>query len=88
MEKNTENCPKTYLTASIITAIFCCWPLSIPAIIYASKVEEYFYGGDYEAAVKASNTAKNWVIASVLTLIIPVFLFILLIFFGAILESI
>jgi len=87
MEKNTENCPKTYLTASIITAIFCCWPLSIPAIIYASKVEEYFYDGNYEAAVKASNTAKNWVIASVLTLIIPVFLMLIILFFGAILEG-
>lgn len=87
MEKNPENCPKTYLTASIITAIFCCWPLSIPAIIYASKVEEYFYDGNYEAAVKASNTAKNWVIASVLTLIIPVFLMLIILFFGAILEG-
>tara|TARA_B100000575_G_C23069948_1_gene616230 strand:+ start:626 stop:892 length:267 start_codon:yes stop_codon:yes gene_type:complete len=87
MEKNPENCPKTYLMASIITAIFCCWPLSIPAIIYASKVEEYFYDGNYEAAVKASNTAKNWVIASVLTLIIPVFLMLLVLFFSAIMQG-
>ena len=87
MEKNPENCPKTYLTASIITAIFCCWPLSIPAIIYASRVEEYFYDGNYEAAVEASNTAKNWVIASVLTLIIPVILTSLVVFIVAILQG-
>ena len=78
MKKNPVNCPPTYLVPSIITAMFCCLPLSIPAIIYATKVEGYFYDGNYEAAIKASNTAKNWLIASVLVILIPVFLFILM----------
>ena len=84
MKKNPANCPPTYLVPSIISAMFCCLPLSIPAIIYASKVEGYFYDGNYEAAIKSSNTAKNWLIASVLSILILVFLYILLVIFVAI----
>ena len=87
MGKNHANCPKTYLIPSIISAIFCCLPISIPAIIYASKVEGYFYGGDYEAAVKASNTAKNWLIASILSILILVFSYILLLIFVVIVNG-
>src|SRR6202165_3139084 len=34
-----------YLVPAIIS-IFCCWPLAIPAIIFATKVNGQVVGGD------------------------------------------
>jgi len=58
------NRPNNYLVLSILSTIFCCWPLGIPAIIYASKVNTKFAEGDYKGAQIASNKAKSWTIWS------------------------
>lgn len=52
--------PKTYLLETILTTIFCCWPLGIPAIVYASRVEKKFYAGDVLGAELDSANAKKW----------------------------
>jgi len=52
--------PRTYLIESILTTIFCCLPLGIPSIIYASRVEGKFYRGDYAGAEADSAKAKKW----------------------------
>lgn len=57
-------CPPTYLAWSIIVTLICCWPLGIPAIINASKVEKAHMRGDFLAAEKHSKAAKSWSIAS------------------------
>ncbi len=54
--------PKTYLLESILTTIFCCWPLGIPSIIYASRVEKKFYAGDHRGAEEDSANARKWMI--------------------------
>ncbi len=59
-----QNRPNNYLVLSILSTIFCCWPLGIPAIVYASRVNTKFDEGDYQAAQEASNKAKNWTIWS------------------------
>jgi hypothetical protein len=46
-----------YLVQSIIS-IFCCWPLAIPAIIFAAQVNGKLAAGDYAGAVDASKKAK------------------------------
>ena len=56
--------PDNYLVLSIISVFFCCIPLSIAAIIYAIKVDEYWSKGDYESAYDASNKAKKLLIWS------------------------
>lgn len=50
----------TYLWQSIVVTILCCWPLGIPAIVFAAKVEGLKRSGHWEAAVEASNSAKMW----------------------------
>jgi hypothetical protein len=52
----------TYLWQSIVITIFCCWPLGIPAIVYAAKVESLKNRGDIQAAMAASSRAKKWCI--------------------------
>lgn len=49
-----------YLWQSIVVTIFCCWPLGIPAIVYAAKVDGMKARGDIQGAITASNNAKTW----------------------------
>ncbi|WP_437920561.1 CD225/dispanin family protein [Sphingobacterium sp. LRF_L2] len=58
--QNLQYPPKNYLIETILTTIFCCWPLGIPSIIYASRVEKRFYAGDLQGAEEASAQAKKW----------------------------
>ncbi len=52
--------PKSYLTESILATLFCCWPLGIPAIVNAAKVESKYNAGDYQGAEDASAQAKKY----------------------------
>lgn len=47
------------MTMSIV-AIFLFWPLAIPAIINASKVNPLLQQGDYAGAQTAANESKRW----------------------------
>lgn len=52
-----------YLVQSILVTILCCWPLGIPAIVFAAQVNGKLASGDYAGAVDASNKAKmfSWI---------------------------
>jgi hypothetical protein len=43
-----------------IISIFCCWPLAIPAIIFASQVNQKIAAGDVAGAQDASKKAKTF----------------------------
>ncbi len=53
-----------YLTWAIIVTVLCCWPLGIPAIVYASKINRRNDEGDYAGAEDAASKAKTWTIVS------------------------
>ena len=53
------------LAEAIIVTICCCWPLGIPAIIYAAQVNAALARGDYEGARRSSATAMGWIWAAV-----------------------
>ena len=46
-----------YLIPAIL-ALFCCWPLSIVAIIFAAQVNGKVASGDIQGAIDASKKAK------------------------------
>ena len=48
-----------YLVPAIIS-IFCCWPLAIPAIIFATRVNSSVAAGNMAAAQEASAQAKKF----------------------------
>lgn len=48
-----------YLVPAIIS-IFCCWPLAIPAIIFATQVNGKLQAGDVAGAQDASKKAKTF----------------------------
>lgn len=49
-----------YLVQAILTTIFCCLPLGIVSIVYASQVNPKLASGDLEGATTASNNARKW----------------------------
>jgi interferon-induced transmembrane protein len=48
-----------YLVPAIIS-IFCCWPLAIPAIIFATRVNSSVAAGNIAGAEEASAQAKKF----------------------------
>lgn len=78
----TTTPPPSYLPWAILVTIFCCWPLGIPAIVYASKVGKYFAMKEYLLAKKCSNLARNWMIASIVVGFVAVIIWFILIFTG------
>jgi TIR domain/Interferon-induced transmembrane protein len=45
-----------------ILSIFCCWPLAIVSIVYATQVNGKVARGDYAGAMSASKNAKTFAI--------------------------
>ncbi len=54
--------PKNYLVESILVTIFCCLPLGIVGIVFASQVNSKFDAGDYAGAESTSKQAKQFMI--------------------------
>ena len=70
--------PDNYLVWAILVTIFCCLPFGIVSIVKASQVSSLYNQGDYQGAVAASESAKKWVIWSVIAAAIGGVLYILL----------
>ena|SRR5437660_486471 len=71
-----------YLVPAIIS-IFCCWPLAIPAIIFATQVNSKLAAGDTAGAEDSSKKAKMFsFIAIGLGLLLILIYVIMIVFFG------
>jgi len=57
---------KTYLAESIIVTILCCWPIGIPAIVYAARATGAAGAGRRADAEEAALEARKWVIRAVI----------------------
>ena len=56
---------RDWLIPSILTIIFCAWPLGIPALIFAVKANGSKKRGDMAAAADQASKARLFVILSV-----------------------
>lgn len=72
--------PKNYLIESILVTIFCCLPLGIVGIVYATQVNSKFDSGDFDGAMKASKDAKSWMKWGLIAGAIVVVLYLVFIF--------
>ncbi len=50
----------TYLAQSILVTLCCCLPVGIPAIVYASRIDNLMRMGQYAEAQECSRKAKMW----------------------------
>lgn len=71
--------PETYLWQSIVATLLCCWPLGIPAIVFATRVSSLYQQGNYAGAQEASNKARTWTIVAVAAGVLVVVLYVLLV---------
>ena len=55
--------PDDYLYQSIIVMFLCFFPVGVPALVFASRVNVLWEAGEYDRAESASRKAKNccWV---------------------------
>lgn len=74
---NVVPMPKNWLLESILLSIFCCSPVSVVGIFFASKVESLYYSKDFAGATRASNNARNWSLAGILFIPVCYMLFII-----------
>lgn len=65
---------------AIVTTLFCCLPLGIVSIVYASQVDGRRAAGDIAGARAAAAKAGFWAIISAVS--IPVLLILWLVLFG------
>ena len=56
---------RDWLIPSILSIIFCAWPLGIPALVFAIKANGSKKRGDMAAAAQQAKTARLFVILSV-----------------------
>lgn len=71
--------PNNHLVMAIVTTVLCCLPLGIVSIVYATQVNAKWAAGDYQGAVAASESAKKWWIASMITALALFVLYIILV---------
>lgn len=62
--------PPNNLAFAIIATVLCCWPLGVPAIIFATQVNTKWSQGDYQGAQESADKAKTFAIWSVISVLI------------------
>lgn len=56
---------RDYLVLSILSLIFCFWPLAIPAVYFAVRTNSAKRAGDLDAAMRYSDRARLFLMLSV-----------------------
>lgn len=69
--------PSSNMVFAILTTCLCCLPFGIVAIVYASKVDGCWFSGQYDEAYYYSKKAHNWSMASLITGLVVVVLYII-----------
>jgi hypothetical protein len=64
-----------HLVWAILSTLFCCLPLGIVSIVYASQVDGKRAAGDIAGALEASSKAKFWAMLSAGLALIPILLY-------------
>ena len=70
-----------YLVPAIIS-IFCCWPLAIPAIIFATQVNGKVAAGDIAGAQEASKKAKMFSFIAIGLGLVGILIYIIMLVLG------
>lgn len=68
------------LVWAILSTLFCCLPLGIVSIVFASQVNTKLAAGDVAGARESADKAKKWAIYSVIAWVVLVVLYLIFIF--------
>jgi predicted secreted protein len=75
--------PNNYLVWSILATLFCCLPFGIVAIVKSSQVNGLWAQGRYAEAQASADSARKWVIWSVVAGVVVAIIYGILIATGA-----
>src|SRR5213076_1562788 len=70
-----------YMVPAIIS-IFCCWPLAIPAIIFAAQVNSKVAAGDVAGAQDSSKKAKMFSFIAIGIGIVIILIYVIMMILG------
>jgi len=70
-----------YMVPAIIS-IFCCWPLAIPAIIFAAQVNNKAQAGDIAGAQDASKKAKMFSFIAIVLGVVLILIYVVMMILG------
>lgn len=79
--------PGNYLVLAILCTVCCCLPAGVVSIVYASKVNEAYERGEYEAAEKHSRNARTWGIVGVVVGGLAMLVYVAIIVFAAVMDE-
>jgi hypothetical protein len=65
-----------------IISIFCCWPLAIPAIIFATQVNGKVAAGDIAGAQEASKKAKMFSFIAIGLGLVGILIYVIMLILG------
>lgn len=68
------------LVWAILATLFCCLPLGIVSIVYASQVNTKLAAGDVAGARDSADKAKKWAIYSAITAVVLMVLYVIFLF--------
>ena len=71
-----------------IISIFCCWPLAIPAIIFASQVNGKAAAGDMAGAQDAAKKAKMFAFIAIGLGVAGILIYVIMLVLGVGLSAI
>jgi predicted secreted protein len=71
--------PPNNLVWAILTTIFCCLPLGIPAIVFAAQVNSKWAQGDFAGAQDSSRKARQFAMWSAIAGVVGGVLYIIFI---------
>jgi hypothetical protein len=69
--------PNNNLVWAILSTVFCCVPLGIPAIVYSAQVNTKWGQGDYAGAQASATKAKNFALWGTISGAVVAFLYII-----------
>lgn len=78
--------PNNNMLMAVLTTIFCCLPLGVVGIVFASKVDGLYYAGDYAGATDAANSARRWSLIGIVGSIVISIIY-MIIYGGAMLAA-
>ena len=70
-----------YMVPAIIS-IFCCWPLAIPAIIFATQVNSKLAAGDTAGAEDSSKKAKMFSFIAIGIGVVIILIYVIMLILG------
>ena len=74
--------PNNWLWQSILATLFCCIFFGIIGIVYAARVDSFYYRGMYAEAEQFARKARMWTLLAVASMVVYLVIWIIMISTG------